>query len=176
LIFEDIHYDGHSLTGRLLIGARAPTVLDRRLIEDTSIGIALMTECETGETLPTLVTDVLPEPPQDNDLLTLDAGEWFGKEVHFLVFTDPFTPPTGPECIDFEIFFTPESEPIAPTATVQGRARREDVKPPASKEVLPSSPPPDSSPAPEGIPPSSLPAPPEKPPSPPPEGTPPGSR
>jgi hypothetical protein len=166
LVFEDIHYDGRYVTGRLLIGAQAPTVLDRRMIENTSIGISLITDCETGERLPTLFADTFPVPPQENDLLILDAGEWFGKEAAFLVFTDPFTPPTGPECIDFQIFFAPESEPAAPAATVQARARREDVQPPASTEGLPSSPPPGLSPAPGNPPPSSLPTPPEKPPTP----------
>ncbi len=169
LIFQDVHYDGRYVTGRLLVGARAPTVLDRRMIENTSIGISLITDCETGEKLPTLFADTFPTPPRENDLLVLKAGEWFGKEVAFLVFTDPFTPPTGPECIDFQIFFTPESEPVAPTATVQARARREDVRRRDSMRGLPLSPapaPPGQSPAPGSPPPSSLPTPPERPPAP----------
>lgn len=103
LVFENVRYDGHTVAGRALIGARGNTQVDRRLIENVSLGVDRVTDCATGATFPTLVADTLPEPATREDLLTLREGEWFGKDVAFLVFAEPFSPPEGPACIELTL-------------------------------------------------------------------------
>ncbi|MCY1040327.1 hypothetical protein OV208_03255 [Corallococcus sp. bb12-1] len=103
LALEHVLYDGHTVSGRALIGARSPTTLDRRLIENVSLGVDRITDCKTGAAFPTLVADVLPEPATRDDLVTLTQGEWFGRDVSFVVFAEPFTPPEGPACIELTL-------------------------------------------------------------------------
>ncbi|MCY1036911.1 hypothetical protein OV207_36075 [Corallococcus sp. BB11-1] len=103
LAFEHVRYDGHTVSGRALIGAQGPTTVDRRLIENVSLGIDRVTDCATGAAFPTLVADFLPEPATRDDLVTLTEGEWFGRDVSFVVFAEPFTPPEGPACIELTL-------------------------------------------------------------------------
>ncbi|RKH09166.1 hypothetical protein D7X74_30080 [Corallococcus sp. CA047B] len=103
LAFEHVLYDGHTVSGRALVGARAPTTVDRRLIENVSLSVDRVTDCATGAAFPPLVADFLPEPPTRDDLVTLNEGEWFGRDVSFVVFAEPFTPPEGPACIELSL-------------------------------------------------------------------------
>ncbi|RYZ35620.1 MAG: hypothetical protein EOO71_34815 [Myxococcaceae bacterium] len=103
LAFEHVRYDGHTVSGRVLIGARVPTTVDRRLIENVALGVDHVTDCATGAAFPTLVADSLPEPATRDDVVTLNQGEWFGRDVSFVVFAEPFTPPEGPACIELAL-------------------------------------------------------------------------
>lgn len=133
LQFEHVRYDGHSLSGLVLIGARAPFVLDRRLAAYVNVGISNLRDCSTGQQLPSLAADFGQPAMQGHDLLPLGAGEWFGRELHFILFTDPFDPPVGPACIDFELSFSiPGAQ--GPVATLQGRVSQADADP-ASPEI-----------------------------------------
>jgi hypothetical protein len=127
LLFEALRYDGHDVSGRVLIGARGPTVVDRRLIEGVSVVVDRVTDCATGTVFPTLVADVLPEPATRDDLLALKDGEWFGREVSFPVFMEPFAPPEGPDCIEFTLSLHPpvmDGTPHPPPITLQVKAER----------------------------------------------------
>jgi hypothetical protein len=128
LLFETPRYDGHGVSGRVLVGARGPMVVDRRLIEGVSVAVDRVTDCAMGTVFPTLVADVLPEPATRDDLLVLNDGEWFGREVSFPVFMEPFSPPEGPACIEFTLSFHPpvlEGSAPPPPVTLQVKVERD---------------------------------------------------
>jgi hypothetical protein len=131
LVFQNIQYDGRTLSGLLFVEARSPTVMDRRLAEDVSVGLASVLDSETRESLSPWVADrAMPEASGD-DLITLRPGEWFGRNVSFLVFADPGGTAVGPRCIDFELFLIlPEAGVRGTAATVPAQACQPPPKPP----------------------------------------------
>jgi len=131
LAFQYVQYDGRTLSGLLLVGAQAPTVIDRRMVEDSSVGLASVRNSETREAFSPWIADrAMPEASGD-DLITLRPGERFGRTVSFLVFADPDGTTVGPRCIDFEIFLIlPEAGVWGPAATVSDRACQPTQKSP----------------------------------------------
>ncbi len=143
LALTDIHYDGRSLSGLVLIGARAPTLLDRRLVEDVAVGISSLRDSETGEEFSPWVADSALPDASEEDLLTLRPGEWLGREVSFLLFADPLGTVVGPHCITFELFLVlPEAGVQGPAATTTGQACKEADETPIPAQ--PASPQPES--------------------------------
>lgn len=123
LYFEHVRYDGHWLSGLLLLEARAPFVLDRHLSEYVDVVISDARDCSTNQLLSPIAADFGWPLAKDQDFVPLEAGEWFGRGLHFLLFTDPYEPPVGPACIDFELAFViPGAQ--GPVATFRGRANQ----------------------------------------------------
>lgn len=135
LAFKEARYDGRTLSGLLLVEARAPTVMDRRLVEDIAVGLASVRDGETGQSISPWIADTLLPEASGDDLITLRPGEWFGREVSFLVFADARGSAGGPSCIDFELFLIlPEAGVKGPAAIVSGRACQETPAPAAPVE------------------------------------------
>ncbi len=81
-------------------------LLDKRLIESIVLTTESVVECETGRRLSFLEMDVLARLPRDEDLLLLEPGYWYGKDVRIPLFTPGLN---GPEvaCIEAELTFHP---------------------------------------------------------------------
>ncbi len=104
---HDVRFDGRTLSGRLLVTAvEGSILLDTRLIESVVLTTETVMECETGRKLSFTEMDVLARPPQDEDLLVLKPGYWFGKDVRIPLFTEGLN---GPDvtCIEAELTFHP---------------------------------------------------------------------
>ncbi len=128
LELQDIRYDGQALSGRLLVSAVEGSLrLDKRLIESIALPTKSVSDCETGQPVEYLVIDVLAPRPREEDVLTLQPGYWYGKEVRIPLFTTHPEGPAGPACIEAEFAF--HALGGAPVARVQVRAVR--ASPPA---------------------------------------------
>jgi hypothetical protein len=104
--FQDLHYDGETLSGRFLVSAQDHELrLDRRLIPSISLNTESVSDCTTGKPLPFIVMDVLAPRPREEDLLVLEPGYWYGKEVRIPLFTESLQQQFHPACIDAEFTF-----------------------------------------------------------------------
>ena len=103
---QDIHYDGWSLRGRLLVTAESGRLrLDKRLIESTSLNITSLTDCQTGRPVEFMVLDVLAKPPREEEVLTLAPGYWYGKHIRLPLRAQGPDQQPGPACIHADIAF-----------------------------------------------------------------------
>jgi hypothetical protein len=99
---QDIHYDGWTLSGRLLISPESgPLRLDRRLIPSIDVEVTNVSACELGS-VTSIHADVFAAPDRQENLLVLEPGYWYGKTVRFLLFAEHFTG-LGPECVEVDI-------------------------------------------------------------------------
>lgn len=104
--FQDLHYDGETLSGRILVSALDHGLrLDRRLIPSISLNTESISDCTTGKPLPFIVMDVLAPRPREEDLLVLEPGYWYGKEVRIPLFTESIQQQFHPDCINAEFTF-----------------------------------------------------------------------
>jgi hypothetical protein len=103
LEFQDVHYDGEKLSGRLLIGVEEGRLrVNRQLHPDLQIEVRSPVECHTGLPVRFMVWDGFP-PHRKEDLLILEQGYWFGRAVDFSLFDEHLTGP-GPECLKAELW------------------------------------------------------------------------
>ena len=100
LELQNVQYDGETLSGRLLVGAvSSRLLLDRRLIVNTVVNLDIVRECDTGLPPTFMRADALPRPPGEEDLLVLEPGDWYGKQLHIPLFSAALGHP-GPDCIE----------------------------------------------------------------------------
>lgn len=116
VLLQDIQCDGETLSGRLLLTASAQgLLLDKRLIETAYLTTESVSACETGQPLPFVVMDVYAKPPDQEDLLLLKSGYWYGKDVHIPLFTKGSMGDSSPACINVELAFRDlDGAPLAP--------------------------------------------------------------
>ncbi|RYZ36296.1 MAG: hypothetical protein EOO71_32325 [Myxococcaceae bacterium] len=99
--FQEPGFDGQSLSGRLLLGAVDGSLcVDRRLIESFTLNVERVLDCATGQPLGFLIVDVRAPPRRAEDVLLLEPGQWYGRNVSVPLFS-PSGP--GPGCIDVEL-------------------------------------------------------------------------
>jgi hypothetical protein len=103
LELQDIHYDGETLSGRLLIGVEEGRLrLNRQLFSGIQAEVRFPVDCRTGLPVKYIIWDSFP-PHRKEDLLILERGYWYGKEIEFPIFDEHFTG-LGPECLKAEIW------------------------------------------------------------------------
>jgi hypothetical protein len=97
--FQQQGFDGQTLTGRLLLGAKSGSLcLDRRLIESFTLTVERATDCATVQPLGFLVVDVRAPARRQEDVLLLAPGQWYGRDVSVPLFQQP-----GFACADVEL-------------------------------------------------------------------------
>lgn len=97
--FQDVQYDGFTLSGRVLISPEGkPLRLDKRLIPTVDVDIQTVADC-LRKPIVYIRADRFPLRAGKEDLLTLNPGYWYGATVHFTLFSEYFTG-IGPECMD----------------------------------------------------------------------------
>ncbi|GMU04382.1 hypothetical protein [Corallococcus caeni] len=102
--FQNPGFDGHTLTGRLLLGTASGSLcLDRRLIESHTLTVERVLDCASGQPLAFLVVDVRTPPLREEDLLLLGPGQWYGRQVSVPLFPQAAAGQPGPECVDVEL-------------------------------------------------------------------------
>lgn len=103
LEFQDVHYDGEALSGRLLIGVEEGRLrLNRKLFEGIQAEVRYPVDCRTGLPVTYMIWDGFP-PHRKEDLLILDQGYWFGKVIEFALFDEHLTG-LGPDCLKAELW------------------------------------------------------------------------
>jgi hypothetical protein len=106
LQLQNIRYDGEELSGRLLVStAEGRLVLDKRLIESISLTIRSVKDCNSDQPTKFLIMDVLTSRPREEDILVLEPGYWYGKDIQITLFNERLTGQRGPDCIDAEFAF-----------------------------------------------------------------------
>jgi hypothetical protein len=106
LVLQDIRYDGETLSGRLLLSPVDGRLrVDKRLIESASLSTRSVTDCATGQPVEFLVMDVFARRPQEEDVLLLAPGYWYGKNIRIPLFVETPNGRRSPECIEAEIVF-----------------------------------------------------------------------
>lgn len=93
LRFVDPTYDGHELSGWLLVAGDEQLVVDRRLPEGASLSVRKVERC-AGGAIPFDIADTSLEAPTKDELLRVGSGFTYGKQVRLLVFATD-----GPPCI-----------------------------------------------------------------------------
>ena len=105
LELQNSAFDGETLSGRFIVGVKqGKLTLDRRLIENVSLQVRSVSDCTTGQPVSFLMADSFPEPPRDDDIITLSPGQWYGSTVHFLLFDKELTQQTPPSCFEAEFW------------------------------------------------------------------------
>lgn len=120
LEFQNPHYDGETLSGRLLVGVtKGELRIDRRLIVNASVEVESVWDCATGQPTGFLEVDSFPRPAREDELLTLTPGYWYGADVRFFLFDPKFTGTRAPDCIEVGILYRMESGDVAGRSRVQ---------------------------------------------------------
>lgn len=101
---QDIHYDGWTLSGRLLVSPEEGRIrIDERLIESTALSIQSVKDCSTGQPVEFMVMDVAAKPPQPEDILVLKPGYWYGKDIRLPLVAEAPGKSRGPACIEADL-------------------------------------------------------------------------
>lgn len=146
LELQGIQYDGHTFSGRLLIGAASGRLcLDKRLIENVSVNVDSVRDCATGLPATFIHADYFPKPPRPEDLVLLPPGYWYGRQIRLRLFS-PLLGQRGPDCIEVALSISPArgpslgrlalraTLPSAPAAPVESPT---DVQPSPNPESVP---------------------------------------
>jgi hypothetical protein len=104
--WEDVQIEGAAVSrveGRLLIGVEEGRLrLNRQLFSGIQAEVRFPVDCRTGLPVKYIIWDSFP-PHRKEDLLILERGYWYGKEIEFPIFDEHFTG-LGPECLKAEIW------------------------------------------------------------------------
>jgi hypothetical protein len=104
LLLQDIRYDGRTLSGRLLLSpVEGRLRLDKRLIESATLTTKSVTDCATRRPVEFMVMDGFAKRPQPEDVLILEPGYWYGKDIQLPLFAESPDGGRGPECIEAEL-------------------------------------------------------------------------
>jgi hypothetical protein len=133
LEWQEVRYDGWSLSGRLLVGAVGRSLrLDKRLIQTVSIYVRSVSACDSGQPVRFLRMDYFPPRAREKDLLVLEPGYWYGTRIDFKLFDEQYHGPSGgPECIDAELVF--KALAGQPLTRMRVRATRTPQPPPGTE-------------------------------------------
>jgi len=98
-----VRYDGYALTALVLVGASGSghVVFDRRMVKHLSVTFSQVLDCETHRRLVAVGDDIL-RPVSAKNLLVLESGFWYGRQLEFELFPGE---PSGPECIDVDLTY-----------------------------------------------------------------------
>jgi hypothetical protein len=99
--FQDIQYDGLTLSGRVLI---SPEERSLRLNKRISPDIQAVADCARRPHA-RIIMDSFGSGRRPEDLLLLEPGYWYGTTVRFVLFDEHFTG-VGPECIDAQLLLS----------------------------------------------------------------------
>lgn len=128
LELQDLRYDGWSLSGRLLVSPDEGRLrLDKRLITSASLSTKSVTDCVTRHPVEFMVIDVRATGPQEEDVLLLESGYWYGKDVRIPLFAETPDRQRGPNCIEVDMVF--HALGGAPVARVHVRAESQPLPP-----------------------------------------------
>ena len=106
LELQSLRYDGWTLSGRLLVSPEEGRLhLDKRLIASASLSTTSVRDCATGQSVEFMVIDVRAKRPQEEDVLVLEPGYWYGKDVRIPLFAETPDRQRGPECIEADMMF-----------------------------------------------------------------------
>jgi hypothetical protein len=102
---QNIDYDGEVLRGRLLISAVQGIIrIDKRLIENISLSLKGVSDCASGQELYFIKAGVVAPPLREEEILALEPGYWYGKDVRIPLFDQHLVESQGrPGCIDVEL-------------------------------------------------------------------------
>lgn len=133
LAMQETQYDGHTVSGRLLIGAVAGRLcLDKRLITNVSVNVDSVRDCATGLPATFIHADSFPRPPREEELVALSPGYWYGRQVNLRLFS-PLMGQRGPDCVEVRLSVFPARGGSLGQLSVRAAHRAE----PASHEEVP---------------------------------------
>jgi hypothetical protein len=100
--FLNVHYDGLTLTGQVMISPQGkPLRLDKRLIPTVDVDVLDVADC-LRKPIVYITMDRFKLRAGKEDFLKLEPGYWYGATVRFTLFDEYFTG-IGPECIDADL-------------------------------------------------------------------------
>jgi hypothetical protein len=138
LELRNIHYDGDTLAGTLLIGAVGGNLcLDKRMIPGMAVSADGVWDCTPAisNPVPFMVVDYYVSPLRHEDVLILESGYWYGAPVRVPLFvTEQPAGKRNPDCVEVSLTLYPLQG--GPAGRVRVRARR-DSPAPADAGVTP---------------------------------------
>ncbi|MDC0713458.1 hypothetical protein POL68_33650 [Stigmatella sp. ncwal1] len=103
---ENVSYDGNALYGRFLISPVGTALrIDKRFISTADLLVDTLVDCTTGQQLAYIIMDVYAPKQRQEDILTLEPGFWFGKDVRIPLFDEQATGQPGPSCFEAELIY-----------------------------------------------------------------------
>jgi hypothetical protein len=127
--FQGLEHDDIYLYGRFLVGVEAGRVrLDKRLVENVSVTVRSVRTCDTHEEIHFIIADIFPPPPKQEHLVVLERGQWYGRDLYFLLLDKEITGHPAPSCVEAE--FTLTSFDTHLLARKSFRAWRKGERPP----------------------------------------------
>jgi hypothetical protein len=126
---RETHYDGRTLSARFLVSAVGDSLrLDKRFIASVAFSLKDVSGCATGHALDFMVVDVLASAPQEEDILVLQPGYWFGRDLRIPLFDEHLLQTqSSPECVDVEIAFHALGGEIAARERIRVSLRTQSV-------------------------------------------------
>jgi hypothetical protein len=107
LEFQHLEHDGKSLYGRFLVGVEGGSIrLDKQLIPNISLTVESVKSCETLREVPYIFADFFAPPPKEEHLLLLEPGQWYGRDISFLLLDEKMTGQPAPPCVEVEFSLT----------------------------------------------------------------------
>jgi len=94
-------FDGAHLNGRILISASdaGSVVVDRRLTELNVVVVDSVFDCDGGQTVDYISADAITTPPQPDEYMNIQPGEWFGADFSLFLYDERSSETPPPECI-----------------------------------------------------------------------------
>jgi hypothetical protein len=106
LKLQDATFDGQIFSGRLLISPIGGSLrVDKRMIESFTLSVKDVSACGTGQPLEYIITDVLAPPLREEDILILQPGYWYGKQIRLRLFDAQGGSQTTPECFEADLIY-----------------------------------------------------------------------
>jgi hypothetical protein len=106
LELQDIAFDGQIFSGRLLISPVGGNLhVDKRMIESFALSVKNVSACDTGQPLEYIITDVMAPSLREEDILVLQPGYWYGKQVRLRLFDEQSRGQTTPECFEADLIY-----------------------------------------------------------------------
>lgn len=103
---QDISYDGEALSARFLVSPVGGSLrIDTRFIDTIALSVDSVVDCATGKDLSYIIMDVYAPRLREEDILILEPGFWYGKQVRLPLFGERATGEPSPACFEAEIIY-----------------------------------------------------------------------
>jgi hypothetical protein len=131
LELRDVHYDGETLEGTLLIGAVGGSLcFDKRLITGWDVTLDWVWDCtqEISNPVASLTIHTFPRPSSDGEVMILEPGYWYGGPIQMPLFMSEHAPgKRNPDCVEVSLSLLPLEG--GPAGRVRVRAWRDSRQP-----------------------------------------------
>jgi hypothetical protein len=127
LELRDVHYNGDTLEGTLLIGAVGGSLcFDKRLMTGWDVTLDWVWDCtqEISKPVAAMTVHTFPRPSSAGEVMILEPGYWYGGPIRMPLFmSEDATGKRNPDCVEVSLSLLPLEG--GPSGRVRVRAQIE---------------------------------------------------